>query len=291
MDSFKYFHICDHRRRIPAESSNDFTIDVETGGTQIDTVLRGGILLEVNEIRVLEYDPNDVQIIDFFYDNESRLQRYEDTVPGQSYYDERELFIVDYSRYFPISGSDVSNKLPPSFYEPVLHNRLRWLVKPPKKYRIIGKVRYTHDRYETFHQRDCPFCAGKGWFIDILNKEGAFQNSTGPYRIAQRVVKDLLTVKNTQRFDEAYGTTLKTEALYLSEDDDRLFDLIRMTVSEVEDEYLSEQQEKLQQLDPDETLLTLITEDIRRSPSNRTVVMIRLRIVTRESSETFQLGI
>ena len=289
MDEFSYFHLCDHRIKKPLSAGDIKDITVTNSGKQIDTVINAAIVHEVFEVRVLEGN-NDAEIEDFFYDNEKRLQTYDDVDPGDSYYDDKEQFIVDYSKYFK-EGNAVSEPLPPSFYEPILHNRLKWLVKPPKRYVVNAKVRYTNEQFYNYYPEDCPICAGKGWFVDILNKEGEFIVPTGIEKVAQRVVKDLLTQVGTQPFDPNYGTTIKEDLMVISGSDEDLFDALRLSVSSVEDQYLSAQQERLEYLSGDETLNALIIENVLRSAKNTNVIILQLRIQTEEEDRTFRLGI
>lgn len=288
MDQFTYFHLCDHRIKKPMNDGEVTTLDVVHGKDLIDIVINGAVLLEIHEVRAIEFDPNDFEINDFYYDNPE--QTYDDKDPGDSYYDDKEQFIVEYAKYFK-EGADVSEPLPESFYEPVLHNRIRWLVKPPLSYRVKAKVKYTHDRTDIFAPRDCPICGGKGWFIDILDKNGTFESVKGVQKVAQRVVKDLLTDQGTQIFDPMYGTTIKKEIVENFNDDDNLFSIIRMNVSEVEDKYLTDQQEIIDTLPDDEILISLTTEDVHRSTSNPSIVVLKLRIRTSQDDQIFQLGV
>lgn len=289
MDQFRYFHLCDHKIQKSPTEGEASEIVVTTSGDQIDTLINGAIVLEIHEVRVLEYNPKDFEIRDFYYDNQYRDQTYDDVDPGESYYDERDLFIVDYSKFFK-PGKTISDPLPPEFYEPTLHNRIRWLVKPPLKYQVKAKVRYTHIAYTTYPASECPICGGKGWFVDILSKNKRFEEISGIEKIAQRVVKDLLTELGTQILDLTYGTTLKQEATLNVTNDDQLFNLIRMTVSDVEDVYLADQQEKISDLPETEILLGLTTDEVFRSSKNPTVIVIQIRLRTAVEEQAFRIG-
>lgn len=288
MDNFSYFHLCNHRIKKSARDGEITTIDVESGSGFTDVIINGAVVLELLEVRVLEYDPNIRESVDFYYDNTEREQTYEDD-DEDGLYDQADHILVDYSKYF-IPGATISEPLPSGMYEPTLHNRIRWSVKPPIKYQVKAKVKYTHQAYENFLPANCPVCGGKGWFIDILNKDGAFEVPTGIQKIAQRIVKDLLTEVKSQRFNLDYGTTVKKDGLANSADDNQLFDNIRMAVSDVENNYLNQQQNIITQLEPDEILFELITDDVSRLSTNLTIVIIRLRIRTAMQEETFQLG-
>lgn len=292
MDKFSYFHLCDHRIKKVPRVGEQMTIEVVTGSDAnlIDTVINGGILLKVHEIRAIEFDPKDVEIVDFFYDNPNSQQTYDELDQGEAYYDDKDEFVVDYSRYFR-EGETISEVLPAKFYEPILHNRIRWLVKPPKKYQVVADVKFTHESYQTYTSLECPICNGRGWFVDILDKNGSFVQPTGILKIAQRVVKDLLTELESQMFDAGYGQTLKRELMLSSSDDERIFDVVRLSVSNVEDGYLTDQQNIITELSNEEILQALVTEEVYRHPQQPTRIIVRIRIRTVTEEQIFQLGL
>ena len=290
MDSFTYFHLCDHRIKKSARDGEVVTLFVDHGKDLIDIVVNGAVVLEIYEVRAVDYDKDDAEIIDFYYDNDQREQTYDDVDPGEAYYDEKEIYIVNYGKYFE-NGENISRPLPPSYYEPILHNRIRWIVKPPQRYQVLAKIKYTYDSYENYRPIDCPICGGKGWFIDILNKDGEFGTPDGVIKIAQRVVKDLLTELGTQVFDPTYGTTVKREVVANSADDDAVFNSIRMAVSVVEDQYLTDQQALITTLEPEETLTALNVEDVYRLTAKPTVIFLQLRITNLTDQQVFKFGI
>lgn len=290
MDNFTYFHLCDHRIKKPATEGEVVTIAVTAGSDVIDTIIHGAIVLELYEIRALEYDTDDIEIADFYYDNDKKEQTYDDVDPEDSYYDQKEAFVIDYSKYYGY-GQKVSEPLPHSFFEPILHNRVRWLVKAPKRYLVSAKVKFTHTQYSTYARSECPVCAGKGWFIDILNKDGQFEQPSGIVKIAQRFVKDFMTELGTQMFDEEYGTNVKKSVMGVFNDDDALFNEILMAVSETEDRYLTDQQNMILELENDEILSSVFVENIKRVPERLTTILIRIRFVTETDDQVFQLGI
>lgn len=290
MDNFSYFHLCDHRIRKTPTDGEETLLTVHAGNDLIDVLINAAIVLEILEVRALEYDPKDIEIIDFYYDNNKRDQTYDDVDQGEAYYDDKNEFIVDYSKYFQ-EGQTISEPLPREFYQPMLHNRIKWGVKPPKKYQVKAKVRYTNIIFENYSPFDCPICNGKGWFVDIMDKNGVFKVATGIEKIAQRVVKDLMTEKQSQLFDREYGKEIKKEAQRFSSDDEELFNAIRMTISEVEDGYLSDQQEVIRNLNNDEILQALITDNVARHSKNPTIIIIQLRIRTMTDEQVFQIGV
>jgi hypothetical protein len=289
MDNFSYFHLCNHQIKKAPNDGEMTTIIVDSSFKPIETIINGAIILKLLEVRAIEYDALDAEIVSFFYDNDS-LQTYDDVDPGESYYDDKKAYIIDYSKYF-MPGATISNPLPTEFYEPALHNRIKWSVKPPKKYQVLAMVRYTNTSYQKYKALDCPICGGKGWFIDILTKEGLFSQPTGVTKVAQRVVKDFLTELGSSIFDLKYGTKIRDDMLIASSDEDQLFDKLRLTFSMVEDNYLNDQQATILKLTPDEILLSLSVEQVHRHPSKPTVVIVQLKIKTSSETQIFQIGI
>ncbi|MED4068638.1 hypothetical protein [Priestia megaterium] len=289
LDNFTYFHLCNHRIRKSNRDGEVKTLTVESSKNLIDVLINGAVVLEIYEVRAIDYDKSDAEIIDFYYDNNQREQTYDDVDPGESYYDEKEAFIINYAKYFK-DGESVSEPLPTTFYEPTLHNRIRWIVKPPTRYQVKAKVKYTYEAYDNYSPVDCPICGGKGWFIDILNKDGEFEVPIGIIKVAQRVVKDFLTEIGTQSYDPTYGTTVKYDAMKNSADDESVFNSIRAAASLVEDQYLTDQQNIIASLTDDEILLSLTVEDVYRMTQKPTVTVIQLRIRTQTDEQVFKFG-
>jgi hypothetical protein len=104
------------------------------------------------------------------------------------------------------------------------------------------------------------------------------------------VIKDFLTELGSQKFDDLYGTTIKKDAMEFSADDESLFNQIRITISNVEDGYLDDQQNIITQLGSDEILRSLTAESVFRSTLNPTIVFIHLKFETVEEEKVFQLG-
>lgn len=288
MDNFSYFHLCDHRIKRPSNAGVVNTFSVDSNGEQIQVLVNGAVILNILEVRVLDYD-DVVEVVDLYYDNVDDEQTYDDIVPGEAYYDDKVQFLVNYAKYFQ-DGQTVSDPLPVGFYAPILHNRIQWLVKPPKKYQVKAEVKFSANNFITYRGSECPVCNGLGWFIDILDKNGQFHQPVGIGKVAQRVVKDFLTELGTQLLDPTYGTTVKEDAMSASSDDDSLFNTIRVAVSQVEDNYLTNQQNMITQLGSEETLRSLVVDDVFRSTQDPTIVVIRLKITTVADQQIFQLG-
>lgn len=289
MDNFSYFHLCDHNIKKPLDQGEQVTILVTSSGTNVDIVINGATVLQVLEVRAVQYDPNVVTIADFYYDNSDSNQLYDSDNPSDSYYDDQAVYLVNYGQYFD-KGTTISNPLPGGLFEPFLHNRLKWTVKPPITYQVTAIVRYSGSQYQRYVAADCPVCAGKGWFIDLLTKDGTFTQPIGVVKVAQRVVKDLLTELGTSPFDNAYGQRVRDDMVDYANDDGQMFDLIRLAVSSVEDNYLNNQQMVILDLQPDEILTSITVDNIYRSPYKNTTVILQLRIATQEEDQVLQVG-
>lgn len=265
------------------------TILVTSSGGPVDIIVNGAVLMQIVEVRAVQYDPSVTEIADFYYDNTDTTQTYDDTDPANSYYDDQEAFLINYGKYFD-EGATISNPLPGGLYEPFLHNRLKWSVKPPITYQVTAVVRYSGSQYYRYVAVDCPVCGGKGWFIDLLNKDGIFTQPVGVVKVAQRVVKDLLTELGTSIFDLSYGQRVRDDMVDYASDDVQMFDLIRLAVSAVEDNYLSNQQMVILSLQPDEILKSLSVDDIFRNPNNSSMIVLQLRIITSVEDQVLQVG-
>ena len=290
MDKFTYFHLCNHRIQKSAFSGETVLLEVHRGNDLVDTMINGAVVLELHEVRAIDYDRDVIEPADFFYDNDRKEQTYEDIDPEDGFYDESQLYNVNYAKYFK-DGQKISEPLPPTFYEPILHNRIRWLVRPPIKYQVKAKVRYTTNSYDNYRPMECPVCDGRGWYIDILNKDGKFEVPTGIVKIAQRVVRNLLTKTGTNLFDSEFGTNIQNDVIMNSDDDNTIFNNVRIAVSQVEDQYLTDQQELINELPDDEILVSLSVDDVSRSQTDLRKVYLQLRIQTMTDDQVFKFGI
>lgn len=291
MDNFSYFHLCDHNIKQPIDQGQKVTILVNSSGGPVDIVINGATILQVLEVRAVEYDPNVVAISDFYYDNTDvdPSQTYDSTDDSDSYYDDQAAYLVNYGQYFE-KGATVSDLLPGGYYEPFLHNRLKWSVKPPVTYQVTAIVRYSGSQYKRYVDGDCPVCGGKGWFVDLLTKDGTFLQPEGVVKVAQRVVKDLLTELGTSILDINYGQTLRDDMVNYAKDEGQMFNLIQLAVSNVEDNYLNEQQMIITTLQSDEIMVSITVDSIARSPYKNTTIILQLRITTQTEDQVLQVG-
>lgn len=286
---FKFFHLCDHS--ILSKNAEPFKrlINVRNDGDEIDVIFEGGIVKEILGVRALTYTPR-VKNKDFDYDDRIDPHTYEDEDVRKGLYDGNNPYYVDYSKYYTES-STLSALLPVEFYRPYLHNRIKWNVEPPLTYEVEAIVQFSHKRTEEYTPSTCPRCQGKGWFVDILNNSGRFNADNGVMKIAQRVVKDLLTELQSNVLNLEYGTLLRKTITGVVKEDEELFDDVRLIVSSVEDRYLLRQQEEYFSLDPEERLVKLWLLKMNRSPIDVRILVMELQIETEAEIRTFRFGV
>jgi hypothetical protein len=286
---FRFFHVCTHRIREYNTSGDERTIKITNDGNATDLLIRGATIERILSVQAITYQ-NRVDRDEFGYDNTSDDHRYEDRDLEDGYYDGANHFFVNYAKYFA-NGATTSNPLPETFYEAYLHNRIKWLVEPPLSYVVTVLIRYTNGKSVTYNPTECPYCQGKGWFVDILDNDEKFGLDSGIEKVSQRIVKDLMTELYSSVLNLEYGTVLKQTVASASKDDEAIFDDIRMVISEVEDRYLLRQQSEYDTLEATERLLSLRVEDARRSTRDKRRITLELRIETEEESRSFRFVI
>lgn len=287
--ALQYFHLCNHQFKKQDYDGEIHDISVKNSKTQVDIIIDGATVLDIIEVRALMYDPFK-KIDPFFYDNEKKNQTYEDVDDEDGYYDDVNNRIIDYAQYFK-DGETVSEPLPQEFYQSFLHNRIKWNVKPPTEYIVKAKVYFSGGKVMTYDIGDCPVCQGKGWFVDVLNFNGVYVEAEGITRIAQRVVKDFLTKVNSSIINLEYGTLVWSVIARGTTDDEVLFDDIRLILSEIEDNYIERQTERISELEDDEILVRLNTKQISRSSSDQRRIVIDLQIQTQAENRVLRIAI
>lgn len=283
---FRFFHLCDHVLFNKDTAPHEREITIKTQGTGIDILFDGGIVKSIKSVRAITYTPR-VTRDTFLYDNNKDSHTYEDVDEKDGYYDGSNYFYVNYDTYFK-PGAVISEPLPTEFYRPFLHNRIKWSVEAPLTYLVEATVQFSTRRTESHTLSDCPQCQGKGWFADILDSKGRFHTDDGVMKIAQRVVKDLLTELQSSVLNLQYGTRIKQTTAGVVKEDEVLFDDIRLIVSEVEDRYLFRQQDEYDSINPDERLVKLWLRSIARSPKDVRRLVMELQIETEEEVKTFR---
>jgi hypothetical protein len=284
----KHMHFCTHVKKQDDRDGMVKEVTIINNGTQRDILIDKAKVLEILEVRAIEFERID-DYEEFEYDMTSERQTYDDPDPTDGFYDGDDEFLVDYRKYFQ-EGAAMSNPLPKKFYERFLHNRIKWNVKPPTKYYAKIRVFYPTGNQEFDKPDECRRCLGRGWFIDLFDEEGRYANAEGVHLVLQKVVKDLLTKLGSSQLEEEYGTTLHATIMHNSKHDDDLFDNIRLIVSEVEDKYLEEQVDYRDGLSDEETFVSLRVKKVYKPPTNPRIVVIELLITTMATSGNFRLG-
>lgn len=283
---FQYFHICTHEGEAGERDGQFRTITLRNRGEQTDIVIKGAKVESISAVRAIRFVDR-IEPDDFAYDNILDDQRYEDVDPDDGFYDDGNRFFVDYRRFFE-EGATKSNKLPSHFYSPFLHNRIQWHVEPPLEYEVDALIQYTNDRRIIYPVSDCPHCQGKGWFVDIMDNRGSFKTAESVNLVIQKVLKDLMTELYSSVLNLEYGTTLKQTIAANTKEEERLYDDIRLIISEVEDKYLLRQQSEIGRLHPNEILVSLRVENIRRSPLDPRIITIEISVETEEEDRIFR---
>lgn len=288
MDQFRYFYFCDHQFPITDQDGEIRDVTIMNDGTLIDILVDRARILEILEVRVATYDPLNPQPI-FYYDND---QSFDSTGADQGYYDVGPDFNVDYSQYITtVDGVSVAQPLPTTFYERYLHNRIKWNVRPPKSYIAKVKVLLTPNQFKTVDISECPRCQSNGWFVDVLDERGAYNEATGIVRVTQRLIKDLFTEVGSNVFDPSYGTVLRNQMA--SEppgaSNEKLFGDVRLIVSGVEDRYLSEQAPLIPTLDDTEILEHFVCTNVMRNTISPTRVTAELTVTTRTETRNLRI--
>lgn len=283
---FKYFQLCTHEKKLNNDGGEKRIVRVINDGTQIDVLIRGATVLEIEELRVISYS-EELDRRELVYDEPTGRYTYEDEDEDEGFYDDPKENFIRFSEYFP-PGAALSNPIPADYYDPYVHNRIKWLVIPPTEYEVTIRVRLPKAKVERHDAKNCPDCQGKGWFVDILDNSGKFNVDRGIEKITQRFLKDLLTEIYSSKTDLEYGTMLRETLGYQTTNDEVLFDDIRMIISEVEDNYLVRQTEKASGLTPEETLRSCTITKIHRSPFDNRTIIIELKIQTESEVGNFR---
>lgn len=283
---YKYFHLCTHETKVNNDENNTRIVNVKNGGGLIDTLILGATVLEIAEIRVLEYDPS-LDRKELVYDEPTGRYTYEDEDEDEGFYDDPSVYFIKYGDFFP-EGAVISEPLPRYAFEPYVHNRIKWNVTPPIEYEATIRVRFPKAGVMRHEPKDCPICQGKGWFVDLLSNHGRFNLDRGIEKIVQRILKDLLTELYTNKLSLEYGTMLNQVIATTNTDDEAMFDDIRMIVSEVEDLYLARQTEVASNLLKEESLRSCTVSKIHRSARDQRRIVLELRIQTESELRDFK---
>ena len=279
---FRFFNVCDHSVNFKDRKLSEQRITLEgKEDLKIRRITKGAIVLGIKGVIVHEQYPFK-KIDPIEYD---ALEDYDTTTGTRGYYDENSEELVDFEEYIA-SGEYI----PPEYYEKYLHNRIKWLVRPPKKYTVVVDLIVQGDFYTKVNINDCERCQGNGWYVDITDNNQRFEATKGTFKILQNVIKDLVTKISSSRLDSEYGQRLH---LLPREhyDEERLFEDIQLEVAEVEENYILRQQPILNDLPRDEILVNLEVAKIKMIEGTKTRVLLMLRIITEEEDRMFQFRI
>lgn len=288
MDTFQYFHLCNHQFSTSESEPLLRTFTVQNSGDLIDILIERARLLDIIEIRVLEY-PSTPAPTEFEFDNTDD-QNYEDVDAQDGYFDDDTSLTVDYRNYFTlVNGAYQALPLPRSFYSPYLHNRIRWNVKPPNAYVVTAKVVFSASETVVYNRNDCPRCQGQSWYVDLVNTTHRFVEAAGIEFVAQRIIKDLFTEFGSNTFDATYGTLLRKQILQLETDDEGIFNYIRATVADVQNKYLFRQAPLLTNLPSTQRLVSLSVGNIERMAKSPFHIIVDLVIQTETTTQSLRV--
>lgn len=275
---YNFFHLCDHsiKYRERKMKMHELIFDNTPQNRFIQTLIKGGKIEKIYDVYPLEQYPYDFQEpIHYDIKNEYDLE------PPLRFDKDPENYI-DFTHWI-----ENGLPLPKDMYEPYLHNRMRWFVVPPKKFKVIVDLSIigNYDVHE--NARECDRCQGNGWYVDIFSPENKFQRSTGIYYIVENVIKDLLTKLASSNLKLDYGTQLHK---YVAEtyDEEELFNHIRLEVSGVEDRYFNRQRARgINDIPDNEHLVRLEVANLSISPKDKRKILLELRIITLSEDKTF----
>lgn len=281
MRGFRYFHVCNHAIRSRKVDDVIETRIFMTPGKLIEVLVNNAAVIEIEEIRIIRHEKT-LRINPAVYDDYTLDQTYDDADQDEVFYDESDDFIVDYAQFFD-EGQAMSRPIPARFYETYLHNRIRWLVRPPQYFYVRMKVKYTNVRYDYYDDNTCPRCEGRGWYVDIFDNDAQFRRATSIDHILQDVLRMLLTKTGSSILDVTAGSDLIEETL--GKNASNIEDLradVQAIVSDIEDRYLSKQAdiENIKDYAPEEILVELFLKDFRLNPSNVRQYILDIVVVT-----------
>lgn len=278
---FGFFHLCAHEFNFKEQELKNKRVRITGDPRYIRRITKGVIVKEI--IGVIVHEQEDyIKKESIDYDTREEYDTFTDV---RGYYDKDDEHIVDFGPWIE-SGEFI----PREYYEQYLHNRIKWLVRPPLDYTVVINIIIQGDFKTTVEPKDCDVCQGNGWYVDLTNTSSRFIKSRGAYKVLQNVIKDLITQISTSRLDTMYGQRLH---LFPRENFDReqYFEDVRIEVSEVETNYLLRQQEVISRLPPDEILVSLEVVDLVYDEATKTKVVMMLRVITEEEDKMFQLKV
>lgn len=286
---YRFFHLCEHTITDKAERDYERKILVRNQNGLNDLIVKGASILEILEVRAIEYKARK-KPIQLKYDALGSIDTFDHPDYEKAHYDAPHYFYQDYSTFFE-KGAKKSKPLPAEFYSIHLKNRILWRVEPPTYYEVTAVVRYDQNVIRTVSSTECDKCQGRGWYVDILNNSGGFEKDTGTIKVVQRLVKDIMTDLFSSVLKREYGTLIKKTIANNSRNDEELFDDIRMIVAEVEQRYLQRQINEYSSLASSERLISAKPIRISRANRDKRVLVLDLQIITEGEDRVFRLGL
>lgn len=288
MRGFRYMHKCSHRF---SSGKDERIVDTSelflTAGKATAVLMDGVNVLEILEVRVIDYVFNNVKPSS--YDEYERVITYDDTDEGEGFFDDLNEGRVDFGQYFR-PGQPVSDPIPRTLYRQTLHNRIEFLVAPPKSFVAKIRVRHRESGDETYVPKDCPRCSGRGWFIDLVDERGGVHMADGAHHVVQDFIRILLQNQGDSRLDRTSGSRFRSimgRALPLED----LEVEISSMVSEATEQYLTAQAEvDTSSYDPEEILLQVTLASIEQDTTDRRNFRINLVFVTGAGERGFILN-
>jgi hypothetical protein len=285
MDSFQYFRVCSHEFvTIPATETREEFIFSKG---ELEQVLSESIMNGVPTITLIDNSsiPSETPPEEMYYD--STNYSFDETNTLRGYYD------IDINFYHTFPTSNITTPIEGTLYEILFDRIVRWKVRPPISYKVIYQIRPKTQIVEKKSARDCPRCDGFNWYLDITDIDGSFSGISGIDKVAQRVIKDLLTDKEESDFDIEYGSSL-VNFMYNrspSVSEQQLYTEISSIVSDTERIYLQHQINVIDSLSDDEILIRLGLYDIYRSEQEPTKVVMDIFVETRTNAQTLRIPI
>lgn len=288
MRGFRYMHKCSHRF---SSGKDERVVDTSelflTKGKATALLMDGVNVLEIIELRVVDYEYSNVTPTS--YDEYERVITYDDTDPGEGYFDDLNAGRVDFGQYFR-PGQRVSEPIPRAHYRQFLHNRVEFLVAPPKSFIAKLRIRHRESGEGTYLPHECPRCAGRGWFIDLVDESGSFHRAEGAHHVVQDFVRILMQNQGDSRLDRTAGSRFRSimgRALQL----DELELEVSSMISEATEQYLVAQAEAdTSDYAPEEILYQVTLASIEQDANDRRNYRINLVFVTGAGEKGFVLN-
>jgi hypothetical protein len=285
MDALLYFRVCNHE--IKTLSPPQYVEEKITSGRLTQHSL-SNIIFDESSVRIQLIDSSSVPVGDKLSEMKYDHDHYFDDADLNKYF-----FDIESSYYFDFGNIPVGVDIDSSLYTIEYGRVIKWLVRPPLTYKVIYLYQ-PNTLVSSFKTRGlCERCDGFGWYVDIADEAGYDSEVTGIDKVAQRIIKDLLTPLGANDLDTTYGSRLKTVVFDRSDtlSDEQLFLEVSDVISEVEQYYLNTQAGMLEMLSNDEILIRLFLNQSYRDESKLDTIIIELYVETRTNARTLRIPV